>query len=64
MVPKMPYELDTAWNLLTRYQKSASFPIAAREAEHLRTATESVAWLEAVSPCIRFCENTTMQKLY
>lgn len=63
LVPKMPLELDTAWNLLMRYQTSASFLTSTREAEHLRTA-ELVIWLEAASPCIRYYENTMRQKLY
>lgn len=57
LVPKMPLELDAASNLLMRYQASASFLISAREAEHL-TAEELVIWLKAVSPSIRYYENS------
>lgn len=45
-----------------RYQTSASFLIPAREAEHL-TAEELVIWLKAVSPSIRYYENSTRPKL-
>lgn len=57
-------ELDAAWNLLIRYEKSVSLPKSVREAEHLWTATESVTQQEVISPCISYCKNTTMQKLY
>lgn len=43
------------------YQTSASFLISARE-EHL-TAEELVIWLKAVSPSIRYYENSIRQKL-